>query len=115
VEVDQHQNGAVEISVSDNGPGIPDEERSKATERFYRGDSGRGSPGVGLGLTLVAAVAKLHGGSLELADSHPGLRAIMIVQRGALLSGRQPGAPEAPRAGSEEKDAPTWESRKCAS
>jgi signal transduction histidine kinase len=81
VEVHEHQNGAVEISVSDNGPGIPDEERSKATERFYRGDGSRGSPGVGLGLTLVAAVAKLHGGSLELADNHPGLRAIMIVQR----------------------------------
>ena len=86
VEVNQHRNGAVEISVSDNGPGIPAEDRSKDTERFYRGDSSRGTPGVGLGLALVAAVAKLHGGSLELTDNYPGLRATLIVQPDALLS-----------------------------
>jgi signal transduction histidine kinase len=95
VEVHQHHNGGVEISVSDNGPGIPVEDRSKATERFYRGDSSRGTPGVGLGLSLVAAVAKLHGGSLELTDNHPGLRATLIVQPDALLSGLQARAPEA--------------------
>jgi signal transduction histidine kinase len=100
VEVHQHQSGAVEISVSDNGPGIPVEERSKATQRFYRGDSSRSTPGVGLGLALVAAVAKLHGGSLELTDNHPGLRATLIVQPDALLSGLQGRAPEALRAGS---------------
>lgn len=80
--------GGVEISVADNGPGIPDEEKPKVAQRFYRGDSSRGTPGVGLGLSLVQAVAKLHGGTLELADDHPGLRARMIFEPGALLAGR---------------------------
>jgi signal transduction histidine kinase len=54
-------------------------------ERFYRGDAGRGTPGVGLGLSLVGAVATLHTGSLELTDNHPGLRAGMILDgRGGL-------------------------------
>jgi hypothetical protein len=44
-----------------------------------RGDASRGTPGVGLGLSLVCAVAKLHVGSLELTDNHPGLRARMIL------------------------------------
>jgi signal transduction histidine kinase len=47
-------------------------------ERFYRGDASRGTPGVGLGLSLVAAVARLHGGLLELGDNHPGLRASLL-------------------------------------
>jgi signal transduction histidine kinase len=69
----------VTMTVSDNGPGIPAEEMSKVTERFYRSDRSRGTPGVGLGLSLVAAVAKLHGGSLELVDNHPGLRATLML------------------------------------
>jgi hypothetical protein len=68
---------AIEISVSDDGPGIPDDEKPRVTTRFYRGDASRGTPGVGLGLSLVAAVAKLHGGVLDLADNHPGLRATL--------------------------------------
>jgi signal transduction histidine kinase len=95
MDVHQQHNGAVEISVSDSGPGIPVEDRTKATGRFYRGDSSRGTPGVGLGLSLVAAVAKLHGGSLELTDNYPGLRATLIVQHDAMLSGLQARAPEA--------------------
>jgi signal transduction histidine kinase len=71
--------GIVEIAVSDHGPGIPDGEKEKVTERFYRGDASRGTPGVGLGLSLVAAVARLHGGRLELADNRPGLRAMLIL------------------------------------
>jgi signal transduction histidine kinase len=69
--------GGVEIVVADNGPGIPESERDKVTQRFYRGDASRGTPGVGLGLSLVAAVAKLHGGALELGDNRPGLRAAL--------------------------------------
>jgi signal transduction histidine kinase len=61
------------ISVSDNGPGIAAAEKTKVVERFYRGDASRGTPGVGLGLSLVQAVAKLHGSSLELCDRNPGL------------------------------------------
>jgi signal transduction histidine kinase len=71
------------ISVSDNGPGIPPDEMPKVTERFYRGDQSRGTPGVGLGLSLVAAVATLHRGRLELTDNHPGLRATLVLSRGA--------------------------------
>jgi signal transduction histidine kinase len=48
-------------------------------QRFYRGDASRGTPGVGLGLSLVQAVAKLHGSALELRDNGPGLRVVMTV------------------------------------
>jgi hypothetical protein len=80
VEVQRSAQGAVEITVADDGPGISDSEKIKAPERFYRGDTSRGTPGVGLGLSLVAAVAKLHGGALVLADNHPGLRAQMLIE-----------------------------------
>jgi signal transduction histidine kinase len=79
VDVAQQSDGVTEIAVSDDGPGIPDEEKPKVIERFYRGDASRGTPGVGLGLSLVAAVAKLHGGQLQLSDNHPGLRATLIL------------------------------------
>lgn len=79
VEAGPHADGTIKIAVCDNGPGIPDDEKVKVTERFYRSDASRGTPGVGLGLSLVAAVAKVHGGALELADNHPGLRAILVL------------------------------------
>ncbi|MGH8787819.1 MAG: sensor histidine kinase [Cupriavidus necator] len=79
VEASRRADGAVVISVSDDGPGIPDDEKHKVLERFYRGDASRSTPGVGLGLSLVAAVAKLHGGALELTDNHPGLRATLVL------------------------------------
>ncbi|HEY0339653.1 MAG TPA: HAMP domain-containing sensor histidine kinase [Steroidobacteraceae bacterium] len=88
VEVQNRSDGSVEICVADDGPGIPDTEKPKVAQRFYRGDASRGTPGVGLGLSLVQAVAKLHGGALELTDNFPGLRARMIIEPGALLSGR---------------------------
>jgi hypothetical protein len=80
VEVLRRTDGMIEITVADDGPGINDAEKLKAPERFYRGDISRGTPGVGLGLSLVAAVAKLHGGSLVLADNNPGLRAQMLIE-----------------------------------
>src|ERR1700709_1261513 len=67
----------IRLTVTDEGPGIPEEDRSRATERFYRGDTARGTPGTGLGLALVQAVAYLHGGMLRLEDARPGLRAIL--------------------------------------
>lgn len=73
------RNGAIELSVADTGRGIPDEEKPRVSERFYRGDASRGTPGVGLGLSLVASVAKLHGGRLELADNEPGLKATLVL------------------------------------
>ena len=56
--------------------------RAKVVERFYRGDASRGTPGVGLGLSLVQAVAKLHGSALELADQNPGLRVVLALPAG---------------------------------
>lgn len=69
----------IAVTVSDDGPGIPDAEKAKVIERFYRRDASRGTPGVGLGLSLVAAVAKLHGGELRLSDAHPGLNATLFM------------------------------------
>jgi len=71
--------GSVEISVSDNGPGIPDGEKSRVTELFYRGTASGATAGVGLGLSLVAAVTRLHGGSLDMADADPGLVATITL------------------------------------
>ena len=79
VRVGRRADGAVEIAVADDGPGIPDADKPKATERFFRGDSSRGTPGMGLGLSIVDAVARLHGGVLQLLDNHPGLRAQMVL------------------------------------
>jgi signal transduction histidine kinase len=79
VSVQPGPGGSVEISVADNGPGISDTEKSKVVERFYRGDASRGTPGVGLGLSLAQAVAKLHGSSLELSDRNPGLRVVLTI------------------------------------
>ena len=67
------------IAVTDQGPGIPAEDVSRATERFYRGETARHTPGFGLGLTLVRAVAQLHGGTLLLEDARPGVRAVLTV------------------------------------
>jgi signal transduction histidine kinase len=77
---------SVGVVVADDGPGIPEADRPRATQRFFRGDASRGTPGVGLGLSLVEAVAKLHGGSLTLTDNDPGLRARMIIERGSSLT-----------------------------
>lgn len=59
------------LTVSDDGPGIPSEAREKIFRRFYRLDASRSTPGHGLGLALVAAVAELHGGTLLLAPALP--------------------------------------------
>jgi hypothetical protein len=79
VRVTASTRGKVDITVTDEGPGIPASERARATERFYRGESARSTPGSGLGLSLVAAVANLHGGELRLEDNNPGLRAILVL------------------------------------
>lgn len=67
------------IVVADNGPGMSAAERGEATKRFYRGDASRNTPGSGLGLSLVAAVAKLHGGAVDLADNAPGLKVTLTL------------------------------------
>ena len=63
------------IVIQDNGRGVPDSELPRLTERFYRVDRARSQPGNGLGLAIVAAIATLHGGKLQLANAEPGLRA----------------------------------------
>lgn len=64
---------AVEIVVADTGPGIPVAERNKVFRRLYRVEKSRTTPGNGLGLSLVKAIADLHGATIELDDNHPGL------------------------------------------
>jgi signal transduction histidine kinase len=79
VTLRRRADGRAEIAVADNGPGIDESEKAKVVERFYRGDASRGTPGVGLGLSLAQAVAKLHGGTLELSDRGPGLRVVLAM------------------------------------
>lgn len=69
----------IAISVADTGPGIPDEEKARVTERFFRGATAGTTAGLGLGLAVVAAVARLHGGSLLLSDGSPGLVATLSL------------------------------------
>src|SRR6202047_626165 len=88
----QKLEGSAEISAADNGPGIDTLEKAKVVQRFYRGDASRGTPGVGLGLSLVQAVAKLHGSALELSDQNPGLRAAIALR----LDAPGPSAPATP-------------------
>ena len=65
------------IEVADNGPGIPKEERKRVVERFVRLEKSRTEPGSGLGLSLVAAVARLHKGELRIEDNGPGVKAVI--------------------------------------
>ena len=69
----------VYLTVADNGPGIPDSEHERVVQRFYRLEKHRSQTGNGLGLSLVAAVAKRHGGQLLLVDNQPGLRATLVL------------------------------------
>jgi signal transduction histidine kinase len=69
----------VELAVADRGPGIPAEDRARVLDRFVRLEGARTRPGFGLGLSLAAAVARLHGGLLRLEDNAPGLRAVLVL------------------------------------
>jgi signal transduction histidine kinase len=75
--------GVVQLRVADRGPGIPEAERERVLDRFVRLDAARTRPGFGLGLSLVAAVARLHGGRLDLADNAPGLSVTLSLPAGA--------------------------------
>jgi signal transduction histidine kinase len=75
----------VELSVTDSGPGIPLEDRARVVDRFVRLEASRHSPGTGLGLSLVAAVAHFHNAELALEDNKPtGLKAVLRFPRTAL-------------------------------
>jgi signal transduction histidine kinase len=75
----QMLSGVIRIEVADQGPGIPEPDRIRATERFFRGEQARSTPGSGLGLSLVQAVAHLHGGEIQLLDAEPDLRAVLTL------------------------------------
>jgi signal transduction histidine kinase len=73
--------GEIRFQVEDRGPGIAAEQQAEARRRFGRLDPARSKPGAGLGLALVEAVARLHGGRLELDDNAPGLIAAIVLPR----------------------------------
>jgi signal transduction histidine kinase len=88
LRVRRRSSGEVEFSVTDTGPGVPDEDRERVIQRFVRLENSRNQPGAGLGLSLVAAVAEAHGGRLELSEGPgkvgemgPGLRVAFILPR----------------------------------
>ena len=65
------------LTISDSGPGIPEDKRTAILDRFVRLESAAGKQGFGLGLNFAAAVAEWHGARLELSDNKPGLRATL--------------------------------------
>jgi len=71
----------IKLAVRDGGPGIPEADREHVIERFVRLERSRTKPGSGLGLSLAAAVARLHGGELKLEDNAPGLKAVLDLPR----------------------------------
>lgn len=88
LRVRRRSSGEVEFSVTDTGPGVPDEDRERVIQRFVRLENSRNEPGAGLGLSLVAAVAEAHGGRLELSEGPgkvgemgPGLRVAFVLPR----------------------------------
>jgi signal transduction histidine kinase len=83
----------VEIAVSDRGPGIPAEDRTRVLERFVRLEASRSRPGSGLGLSLAAAVARLHGGQLRIEDASPGLRVVLAFPRDKENAPQRSGSP----------------------
>jgi signal transduction histidine kinase len=71
--------GEAALIVADRGPGIPEARRAEALRRFGRLDDARSKPGSGLGLSLAATIARLHGGRLALEDNAPGLRVVVRI------------------------------------
>jgi signal transduction histidine kinase len=92
------QGGRAMLVVSDTGPGVADADKDKVLERLVRLDRSRTSPGSGLGLSLVKAVAKSHGADLNLKDNHPGLRVELVFPKVDV-----PAAPKTPAEAPPEK------------
>lgn len=86
----RHRNGAVVLTVADSGPGIPRADRQKVLERFVKLEGSRAGPGTGLGLSLVAAVAKLHGAVLRLGGNDPGLEVEIRYRASTTAVGETP-------------------------
>jgi signal transduction histidine kinase len=75
------RDGAIEIAVADRGPGIAAADRERVLKRFVRLEKSRTEPGTGLGLSLVQAVGRLHGGKVRLEDHAPGLRVVLTLPK----------------------------------
>ncbi|GGD47116.1 sensor histidine kinase [Pseudoxanthomonas indica] len=73
--------GGARLEVADQGSGIPVEDRERVFDRFHRLEKHRGSPGTGLGLSLVRAIVLRHRGQIRLADNQPGLRVVVWLPR----------------------------------
>ena len=69
----------IEITVADHGPGISAKDRDRVLGRFVRLENARSRPGSGLGLSMAAAVARLHQGTLRIEDNEPGLRVVLSL------------------------------------
>lgn len=87
---------SIVLEVADTGPGIPAADRERALERSRRLANASGTPGSGLGLSLVNAVARLHGGRFELTDNGPGLVARLRFAREGVVPGGATGTPASP-------------------
>jgi signal transduction histidine kinase len=74
VVANENIEGRPVVSIADDGPGIPADQHEHVFKRFYRLEHSRYRPGNGLGLSLVAAVARLHGAQIEMLDNSPGLK-----------------------------------------
>ena len=77
IEPEPYSHEQPRVTFTDPGPGIPEPQRDKVLRRFYRLEQSRGTPGNGLGLSLVAAVATLHNIKLKVKDNAPGLRVVL--------------------------------------
>ena len=82
----RRSSGEIEYSITDTGPGVPEEDRDRVVQRFVRLDNSRTEPGSGLGLSLVVAVAEAHGGRVQLDEGPgeyggfgPGLRVALVL------------------------------------
>lgn len=75
----RQRDGYADIVVADRGPGVPTADRERVLRRFVRLEASRSQPGTGLGLSLAAAVARIHKGSLTLSDNDPGLKVVLSI------------------------------------
>jgi signal transduction histidine kinase len=80
------QRGRPAVSVGDHGPGIGEADRERVLKRFVRLEASRTKPGTGLGLSLVAAVARLHHGEILLEDNQPGLKVVLLLSSRCLVA-----------------------------
>jgi signal transduction histidine kinase len=81
IELSLRKSGSMLIAcLADDGPGIPPEDRANVFRRFYRLERSRTTPGSGLGLALVAAVAEMHAIEIRLEDNEPGLRISLVLE-----------------------------------